>query len=635
MKNLGFKNLLLIATLTLVALSVAVSGTISYQNEAKTLTNLIITNTEGFVANSAKKVELVVGDKVGAVGKIASLYKNKEIVGTAEELINMTHLMAAAANLNSAVVGFETGDAYWNQEAKTWPNHKFEGDVTTRGWYQAARQANGTSVTNPYMGSEGDVFWISIVEKTLSGMVSVDMKLGFLNELANAATSIPGSVAVIIAEDTSILASSSPALKVGEKGDSIASLRDVLHNAVRQEHLLQEYNLDGVDKLLFSNRIKAGDKNWYFVLGLDKSVAFAGLADARSEAIWVGVIACLVSVVVAYFIIQVLYTPIVQLKKTILDLAQGDGDLTQRLKIDSHDDLGQIAEGVNGFVENLQQMMNQIQQAAGVLQQNVVRLQDNSSRNSSILDSHVSETEQVVTAIEEMNATAESMAADAASTAQLTQKANDASEASRGTVSGAQNSVTALVEDVQGTASSVQKLSDETDGINQILNVIGDIAEQTNLLALNAAIEAARAGEQGRGFAVVADEVRNLATRTKESTEEIESALDSLLKGNQQVVRAMDTTKDRCQSTAEAMGAVSDSLNSMTQHVTDVSDLSSQIATAAEEQSSVTHELSRNMNAINDIVQELDQNSKEALTDAESISQINAQLNEIVGRFKL
>ncbi|USD68172.1 methyl-accepting chemotaxis protein [Vibrio sp. SCSIO 43136] len=635
MKQLGFKNLLLISTLTLVSLSVAVAGIVSYQNEARTLTKIIVDSTQSFVTSSAKKVELVVGDKVGAVGKIASLYKSTPIEGSREELIQMTHIMAAAANLNSAVVAFENGDGYWNQEANTWPNHKYEGDVTTRGWYQAARQANGTSVTDPYLGSEGDVYWISIVEKTLSGMVSVDMKLGFLNELAKAATEIPGSVAVIMAQDTSILASSSLELKVGEKGSNITSLQQVFQKAVGDERALQEYQLDGVEKLMFSQQIKAGDKHWYFVLSLDKAIAFSDLSAAKSEALWVGIIACVVSVIAAYFIIQLLYTPIIQLKKTILDLAQGDADLTQRLNVESNDDLGQIAQGVNGFVENLQQMMNQIQQAGEVLQQNVVRLQDNSSRNSSILQSHVQETEQVVTAIEEMNATAESMAADAASTAQLTQKANQASEASRGTVSGAQNSVTALVEDVQETAGSVQKLSDETDSINQILNVIGDIAEQTNLLALNAAIEAARAGEQGRGFAVVADEVRMLATRTKESTEEIESALGSLLKGNQQVVRAMDTTKGRCESTAEAMGAVAQSLGAMTQHVTDVSDLSSQIATAAEEQSSVTHDLSRNMNAISDIVQELDNNGKEALNDAQSISQINGQLNEIVGRFRL
>ena len=178
-------------------------------------------------------------------------------------------------------------------------------------------------------------------------------------------------------------------------------------------------------------------------------------------------------------------------------------------------------------------------------------------------------------------------------------------------------------------------MASETDGINTVLGVIGDIAEQTNLLALNAAIEAARAGEQGRGFAVVADEVRNLASRTKESTEEIETALASLLKGSQSVVDSMESTKEKCGQTAEGAGQVAESLDVMTDFVTEINDLSTQIAAAAQEQNSVTQELSRNMTAINDIVGELDNNGKQALEDAHSIAEINTRLSGIVGRFKL
>ncbi|MGC9458560.1 methyl-accepting chemotaxis protein, partial [Vibrio genomosp. F10] len=145
---------------------------------------------------------------------------------------------------------------------------------------------------------------------------------------------------------------------------------------------------------------------------------------------------------------------------------------------------------------------------------------------------------------------AESMATDAANTAQLTHNANEAGNNSKQTAMNAQSNVSELVSDVENSAEQVQKMSNETDSITTILGVIGAIAEQTNLLALNAAIEAARAGEQGRGFAVVADEVRNLASRTKTSTEEIETALGSLLKGSQSVVESMDVTKNRCEHTA-------------------------------------------------------------------------------------
>jgi methyl-accepting chemotaxis protein len=291
--------------------------------------------------------------------------------------------------------------------------------------------------------------------------------------------------------------------------------------------------------------------------------------------------------------------------------------------------------GVNKFIENLQQMMIEIQGATSTLSTNVGHMRDQSQRNNTILQSHVGETQQVVAAIEEMNATAEAMATDASNTAELTHKANATSIESKETVQQSQSMVSALIADVEDASSNVNKMSEETESINQILSVIGDIAEQTNLLALNAAIEAARAGEQGRGFAVVADEVRNLASRTKDSTEEVEAALVSLSKGTQTVVRSMDSTKERCQDTAEGAGDVAVSLETMTTFVDDINGLSTQIATAAEEQSSVTQELSRNMTAISDIVTELDNNGQQALENAESISEVNQKLVEIVGRFKV
>ncbi|NOI68616.1 methyl-accepting chemotaxis protein [Vibrio sp. 99-8-1] len=635
MKNIGFKNLLLISILALVALSVSISNYLSYSKESELITNMITVSTSGFVKSQARLVEVQLEEKVGAIGKLAGQFKNKKIEGSPEQIIELTKMVANAANLNSAVIAFENGDAYWNQATPTWPNNKLDGDATERGWYQAAFKSNGTSVTEPYGGSDGGDYWISIVEKTFGGMISVDMKLEFLSSMVEKATNIPGSTAIIMNTDTTILASSSPALKPGQKGDTIASLKEVLTNVTKQESAVQEYVLNDVDKMMFSERIKVGDKNWYFVIGLDKSVAFSELEDAKVGAILTSTIASVVSIILAFFVIQFLYRPILELKKTIIGLSQGDGDLTQRLEVRTKDDLGQIAGGVNEFIASLQKMLLEIQSASMQLQSNVEGLKDKSMRNASILESHVSETEQIVAAIEEMNATADAMATDAANTAQLTQKANDASGISQTTVHQAQDTVTALVEDVDSTASNVQNMSDETDGINEILSVIGDIAEQTNLLALNAAIEAARAGEQGRGFAVVADEVRNLASRTKDSTEEIESALGSLLKGNHSVVEAMDSTKERCQKTADGMGQVTESLETMTQFVGDINDLSTQIATAAEEQSSVTQEVSRNMSAISEIVGELDTNGKEALSESENIATVNHQLIDIVGRFKL
>ncbi|CAM3757549.1 methyl-accepting chemotaxis protein [Vibrio aquimaris] len=635
MRNLGFKKLLLISISALVVVSVSVSKYIAYIKQEANLVELITASNQSYVKGQALKISAQLEEKVGGLDKLGQYFSNKEITGTPEEIIELTHTIANAANLNSSVVAFTNGDAYWNQTAKTWPNHKFDGDVTTRGWYQLARKNDSAVLTEPYMGSEGDVYWISIVRKTLSGMISVDMQLSFLNEIAKNANEIPGAIAVILNSDTTILASSVDDIQAGNKTAKYPWLDTVAKRTLGQVEVVYEGKKDEIEELVFSHEINIAGKKWYFVVGLDKDIVFADLHAAKYEAIITALLASMISILVTLGVMQVLYRPILVLKETIAGLSDGNGDLTQRIEVKTHDDLGMISEGVNKFIASLQSMMLEISEATSQLSGNVERMREQSQHSSSILQNHVQETEQVVTAIEEMNSTAESMASDAANTAQLTQKANQAGNTSKATVTQAQTNVQDLVEDVSVASENVNKMASETDGINTVLGVIGDIAEQTNLLALNAAIEAARAGEQGRGFAVVADEVRNLASRTKESTEEIETALASLLKGSQSVVDSMESTKDKCGQTAEGAGQVAESLDVMTDFVTEINDLSTQIAAAAQEQNSVTQELSRNMTAINDIVGELDNNGKQALEDAHSIAEINTRLSDIVGRFKL
>ncbi|MDC5705145.1 methyl-accepting chemotaxis protein [Vibrio europaeus] len=635
MRNLGFRKLLLISIIALVVFSVSVSSYVAYIDQKETLVEVITNSNQEYVESQAEQIASKLNEKVAGLDKLGKQLESEPITGTEQDFIQLTHLIAGGMNLNSSVVGFTNGDAYWNQTAKTWPNHKYDGDVTTRSWYQLGRQSTTAAMTEPYLDSDGDTYWVSIVRKTFSGMISADMQLGFLNEIVKSANEIPGAIAMIINHDKTILASSFEEVKAGEKSDKSPWLSDVAKQSLGVSESVFDGLMGDKEKLFFSHQINIAGKSWYFVVGLQKDIVFADLASAKTSAITTALVATVISVILALLIMNVLYRPILVLKETIAGLSQGNGDLTQRIEVKTNDDLGQISEGVNAFIANLQNMLLEIREVTDHLNENVDRMKDQSQRNSVILQNHVQETEQVVTAIEEMNSTAESMATDAANTAQLTHKASEASTTSKNTVTQAQNNVQELVDDVSTASDNVNNMASETDGINTILGVIGDIAEQTNLLALNAAIEAARAGEQGRGFAVVADEVRNLASRTKTSTEEIEAALASLLRGSQSVVDSMDSTKQKCAQTAEGAGEVAESLDVMTEFVTDINDLSTQIATAAEEQSSVTQELSRNMSAINDIVGELDSNGQQALEEAQNISDMNQKLTGIVGRFKL
>lgn len=481
MRNLGFKKLLLISIIALVVFSVSVSSYVAYVKQKETLVDLITSSNQEYVKSQAEQIENKLNEKVAGLNKLGDQLRDKPIQGQPDDFIALTHLIAGGMNLNSSVVAFTNGDGYWNQTAPTWPNHKYEGDVTTRSWYQLGRKSSSAAMTEPYLSSDGDVYWVSIVRKTFSGMISVDMKLGFLNDIVKNANEIPGAIAMIVNHDRTVLASSVQEVKAGEKSDKYTWLNNVVQASLGSKDVLFEGYMGDKEKLFFSHQINIAGKNWYFMVGLEKSVVFADLASAKQTAITTAVIATLISIVIALLIMKVLYRPILVLKETIAGLSRGDGDLTQRIEVTTNDDLGQISEGVNAFIANLQSMMLEISQVTDNLNENVDRMKDQSQRTSVILQNHVQETEQVVTAIEEMNSTADSMATDAANTAQLTHKASEASSTSKKTVTQAQNNVQELVEDVSAASENVNSMASETDGINTILGVIGDIAEQTYL----------------------------------------------------------------------------------------------------------------------------------------------------------
>ncbi|WP_373293624.1 methyl-accepting chemotaxis protein [Pseudomonas matsuisoli] len=262
-------------------------------------------------------------------------------------------------------------------------------------------------------------------------------------------------------------------------------------------------------------------------------------------------------------------------------------------------------------------------------------LKQQSTQNNLILARHASETDQAVTAITEMSSTADSVAQSASETASFTERANENAMRSRQVVSEASSGVLSLVDDVDAATTKVVEMQQDARRINDILGVIGGIADQTNLLALNAAIEAARAGEQGRGFAVVADEVRALAGRTQQSTSEINDMLKRLEDGVGSAVAAMERTRKSCQGAAEKTTDVNTGLDEMAGSMGRIHDLSAQIATAAEEQSAVSEEINQNMVAVRQMVDELVGNGVQVEKSTTSLASSNGQLASIVRRFKV
>ncbi|MEZ8863231.1 methyl-accepting chemotaxis protein [Vibrio sp. 10N.247.311.51] len=633
MKRLGFKQILLVAISVVITLSVGSANYFSYQGKKKALTESIYQSTQDRIRIEAGKVENYLNVKAQAVAKIADDYSQYRYQGGHAERMRIGSLGADVVNL---MIGFENGTAYASFDYPGWQDNKSPSnyDPRTKPWYQEGKRSNSLIYTNPYNDATTGALMVSIGKNAGEGVVLADI---LLDSLSNTVSDIDmlGAIAMMMTDDMTVLASSSNVVEVGTKLTDYTSLTNIANKARGTAHTIVDYDMNGVDKVMFTQTIKYGDKQWYLLVGLDKSIVFAALAEAQNQFIILTVICLLVSVLVTLFILNVVYRPILALKETITGLSDGNGDLTQRLEVKSLDDIGQIALGVNQFIEHIQSLMLKIESASTELRDNVQLLEHRSDKNNQMLTQHVQETEQIVTAIDEMNSTAETVAQNAGETAQSTKVASDIGVFSLDAVNDAQVKVNELVSEVENTSSSLESMSEETKGINTVLTVIGEIAEQTNLLALNAAIEAARAGEQGRGFAVVADEVRALASRTQDSTEEIEQALTRLLSVNENVVQSMDKTKLTCSQAFNNTEKVGANLNDLTEHVTGINGLSVQIATAAEEQSSVTQEISRNMNALNNIVNELNRNGEQALVQTSDISRVNEQLIAIVDTFKL
>ncbi|WP_444815188.1 methyl-accepting chemotaxis protein [Stutzerimonas frequens] len=474
------------------------------------------------------------------------------------------------------------------------------------------------------------------------GVSTIDLTLGFFNRLVAEKQDEIGGEVMIVEADGKIL-SNQPQLgsdmvlrnvsEMSVQSPFIATIQKALASpsqALRREVFTSK---SGEEFSFFMAPIKGTP--WFLAAALPT----AKLEERSDEML--GTLASLqipmVIVLLALMLVAInqLMKRLGVLKTNIDSLSAGDADLTKRIDIKGEDEVDQVGRSVNGFIGYLQKMMIDVSDATTQIQSEIAQLKQLSRSTNEALSRHASETDQAVTAINEMSSTAESVAQSASDTATFTQTANHNAVSSKLVVDDASSSVRSLVSEVESATAKVQAMQADAQRINDVLGVIGDIAGQTNLLALNAAIEAARAGEQGRGFAVVADEVRALAARTQQSTSEINETLQRLKDAVGSAVQAMEQTKASCQATADKTAQVTVGLDEMTNSVVHINDLSTQIATAAEEQSAVAEEINRNMVAVRHVVDELVESGVSVDRSTESLVGTNARLTALVNRFRV
>ena len=317
------------------------------------------------------------------------------------------------------------------------------------------------------------------------------------------------------------------------------------------------------------------------------------------------------------------------------DISEGEGDLTLRLDVSGTDEIGQLASSFNGFITKMQDVIREVTSSTSQLSAAAEEMSMITGETRNGVQRQQSETALVATAINEMSSTVHEVAQNAESAASGASQADNQTEQGKQIVSSTVSSITALAAEVETAATVINQLEKDSESIGSVLEVIRGIAEQTNLLALNAAIEAARAGEQGRGFAVVADEVRSLASRTQESTQEIQEMIERLQKGSRDAVTAMEAGQEQAQQTVEQASQAETALNEISIAVAQINEMNAHIAEASRQQGEVAEEINKNIVNITQVADDSANGADQLSTASQEMANLAVNLESQVAHFKI
>ena len=519
-----------------------------------------------------------------------------------------------------------TNDTSWNP--KDW-------DARKRPWYPYAKSHKRAVLTDPYADAATNEILISAVANfydkgVFKGAFGGDLSLKTVSDALNTLNFHDTGYAFLVNANGNIISHPNDKLN----GKQIDRLFD--GNAPELTGNFQEAKSGAVTVLASFYKLQnLYGSDWLIGVVLDKRKVMAEANDLGMMAVIATIISALICSTALYMAVTRQLLPLKHLYDSLLEINSGDGDLTKRLPIESKDEFGKVSGEFNQFLDYLQELIKQIKQISQDVRSNSDMSACSAQDASNNLSVQLHELDQLATAMHQMSATAGEVAQNAQGAADAVQQADNATSDGGHIVEKTTHSVAELAEDMDKVVSIIGELSTYSDNIASILTVITDIADQTNLLALNAAIEAARAGEMGRGFAVVADEVRALASRTQESTEEIQSMINQLQSCVKKAEATITASREKAHDTQQVSSQANEALESIRASIFNISQMTVQIATAAEQQSATAEEINRNTSNIRDISQSVADGAHEQANHCQTMANLTAQQDSELSKFKV
>nr|WP_019366124.1 MULTISPECIES: methyl-accepting chemotaxis protein [Pseudomonas] len=534
-------------------------------------------------------------------------------------------------NFDSTYLGQVDG-TYTTRPERTLPTGY---DPRKRPWYNAATTAGSTVLTAPYVFASSGQLGVTIATPLmqngqLAGVVGGDLNLSTLVSIITSLDAGGLGEAFLVDSEGKILVSS-------HTDQVLKNLKDIFPEATPTlAPGFSETRQNGLDRLISFTPVEGlPSVKWYLGLSIDKDKAYAPVIKARNLAIVATLVAVVAIIVLLGLLLQTLLRPLRDLTRAMDNIAEGEGDLTRRLPVEARDEFGALATAFNRFVARIHDSIRNVAQSSSELNQVSRLVLDASTASMQQSDNQSQRTNSVAAAINELGAAAQEIAGNAAHASSDASTARMQGEEGRKVLGEALQAMQALSQKIGTSCDHIEALNGKAANIGQILDVIRGISEQTNLLALNAAIEAARAGEAGRGFAVVADEVRSLASRTQSSAQQIHQMIEELQTGSRDAVQLMRESQEQSthsMSVAERAGA---RLDSVTQLIGDIDGQNQSVAAATEEQTAVVETLNMDISEINLLNQQSVANLESTLQACTALEQEAARLQHLVGGFRI